>query len=66
MMCYNGYNANTITINVVGLKRKFAIEGEDYDAKEELLDEIFGKSQVPNSELFALDADLVNVINPSK
>lgn len=49
----NGY------FNVVGLKRKFAIEVEDYDAKEVLLDEIFSKSQVPNSELFALDADLV-------
>ena len=49
----NGY------FNVVGLKRKFAIEVEDYDAKEVLLDEIFNKSQVPNSELFALDADLV-------
>ena len=49
----NGY------FNVVGLKRKFAIEVEDYDAKELLLDEIFSKSQVPNSELFALDADLV-------
>ena len=49
----NGY------FNVVGLKRKFAIAVEDYDAKEVLLDEIFSKSQVPNSELFALDADLV-------
>ena len=49
----NGY------FNVVGLKRKFAIEVEDYDTKEILLDEIFSKSQVPNSELFALDADLV-------
>ena len=49
----NGY------FNVVGLKRKFAIEVDDYDEKEVLLDEIFSKSQVPNSELFALDADLV-------
>ncbi len=49
----NGY------FNVVGLKRKFAIEVNDYDAKEVLLDEIFSKSRVPNSELFALDADLV-------
>ena len=49
----NGY------FNVVGLKRKFAIEVEDYDEKEVLLDEIFAKSNVPNSELFALDADLV-------
>ncbi len=49
----NGY------FNVVGLKRKFAIEVEDYDEKEVLLDEIFSKSRVNNSELFALDADLV-------
>lgn len=49
----NGY------FNVVGLKRHFAIEVEDYDEKEVLLDEIFEKSKVPNSELFALDADLV-------
>ncbi|MDO4517934.1 MAG: DUF4357 domain-containing protein [Bacillota bacterium] len=45
--------------NVVGLTRRFAIEVEDYDEKETLLDEIFGKSRVPNSELFALDVDLV-------
>lgn len=49
----NGY------FNVVGLKRRFAIEVDDYDEKEVLLDEIFSKSRVPNSELFALDADLV-------
>ena len=49
----NGY------FNVVGLKRKFAIEVEDYDEKEKLLDEIFAKSNVQGSELFSLDADLV-------
>lgn len=49
----NGY------FNVVGLKRKFAIEVADYDEKEALLNEIFAKSKVPNSELFALDSDLV-------
>lgn len=49
----NGYS------NVVGLKRKFAIEVEDYDEKEQLLDDIFNKSRVQNTELFALDADLV-------
>lgn len=49
----NGY------FNVVGLKRRFAIEVDDYDEKEELLDEIFSKSRVPGSELFALDVDLV-------
>ena len=45
--------------NVTGLKRKFAIEVEQYDEKEKLLDEIFSKSRVPGTELFALDVDLV-------
>lgn len=49
----NGY------FNVVGLKRRFAIEVDGYDEKELLLDEIFSKSRVPGSELFALDIDLV-------
>ncbi|MBE5899243.1 MAG: DUF4357 domain-containing protein [Lachnospiraceae bacterium] len=49
----NGY------ANVVGLKRQFAIEVDDYDDKEALIDEIFSKSRVPNTELFALDIDLV-------
>ncbi len=49
----NGY------FNVGGLKRRFAIEVENYDAKEVLVDEIFCKSRVPNSELFAIDVDLV-------
>lgn len=49
----NGYS------NVAGLKRRFAIEVEDYDEKEKLLHEIFSKSNVPNTELFALDIDLV-------
>jgi hypothetical protein len=49
----NGY------YNVVGLKRFFAIELEDYDDKESLLHEIFSKHQVGASELFALDQDLV-------
>jgi hypothetical protein len=37
--------------NVVGLKRKFAIEVDDYDDKEALLGDIFSKSRVPNTEL---------------
>lgn len=49
----NGYS------NVVGLKRKFAIEVDSYDEKEELIHEIFSKSRVPNTELFATDIDLV-------
>ncbi len=49
----NGY------YNVVGLKRFFAIELEDYEDKENLLKEIFSKHQVGDSELFALDFELV-------
>lgn len=49
----NGY------YNVVGLKRAFAIEVEDYSEKERLLHEIFNKHQVAKSELFALDVELV-------
>jgi hypothetical protein len=49
----NGY------YNVAGLKRYFAIELEDYEDKENLLKEIFNKLQVGNSELFALDYELV-------
>lgn len=49
----NGY------ANITGLKRYFAIEVDDYDEKEIMLDEIFSKSRVLNTELFALDVDLV-------
>ena len=49
----NGYS------NVAALKRCFAIELDDYDEKEILLHEIFSKSQVGDSELFALNKDLV-------
>ena len=49
----NGYS------NVVALKRCFAIEVDDYDEKETLLHEIFSKSQVGDSELFALNKELV-------
>lgn len=50
---HNGYS------NVVGLQRKFAIKVDDYDEKEALLDDIFSQSRVPNTELFALDLDLM-------
>ena len=50
---HNGY------FNVVGLKRVFAIEVDEYDEKESMLDDIFSRSCVPNSELFALDIDLI-------
>ena len=49
----NGY------YNVVGLKRFFAIELEDYAEKEKLLHDIFNKHRVGESELFALDQELI-------
>ena len=49
----NGY------YNVSGLKRFFAIELEDYAEKETLLHDIFNKHQVGESELFALDQELI-------
>lgn len=49
---HNGYR------NVTGLRRRFAIEVEDYDEKERMLDDIFSKARVPGSELFALDINL--------
>ena len=44
--------------NVTALKRTFAIEVDDYDAKEALLHTIFEKSQVSDTELFALDVNV--------
>jgi hypothetical protein len=49
----NGY------YNVAGLKRFFAIELEDYVEKEALLHDIFNKHRVGESELFALDQELI-------
>lgn len=49
----NGY------YNVVGLKRVFAIELDDYKEKEILLHEIFNRQRIGESELFALDVELV-------
>lgn len=49
----NGY------YNVSGLKRFFAIEINDYKEKENLIHEIFNKQRIGDSELFALDYDLV-------
>ena len=50
---HNGY------VQIVGLKRRFAIEVEDYDEKETLIKEIFRKSNIENTELFAVNIDLV-------
>ncbi len=49
----NGYR------NVTGLKREFAIEVEEYKDKEGLLDTIFEKSRVSDTELFAVDKNIV-------
>lgn len=48
----NGY------ANVAGLKRKFAIEVDGYDEKEKLIHDIFSKSRIVGTELFALDIEL--------
>ena len=48
----NGYR------NITGLKREFAIEVENYDEKERLLQSIFSKSRLGDTELFSLDIDL--------
>ncbi len=44
--------------NVSGLHRYFAVEVDDYHEKEKLIHTMFSKSQVANSELFALDKKL--------
>ncbi len=49
----NGY------YNVAGLKKYFAMELSDYSEKERLIQEIFNKHRVEDSELFALDKELV-------
>lgn len=49
----NGYK------NVTGLKRRFAIEVEDYDEKETLIDNLFARSKVGNTELFSLNINEV-------
>ena len=54
----NGY------YNVVGLKRVFAIKVSDYQEKERLLQDIFSKQRLGQSELFALDSELVTRKRP--
>ena len=49
MLENNGYR------NVTGLKRQFAIELENHEEIEQLLDDLFAKSRVGNTELFSLD-----------
>lgn len=48
----NGY------ANITGLKRAFAIEVDEYDDKEKLIHDIFSKSRISNTELFALDIEI--------
>lgn len=49
---HNGYS------NVTGLKRRFAIEVEDYDEKEIMLDSILSRCNIDGTELFAMDVSL--------
>lgn len=49
---HNGY------CNVVGLKREFAIEVEDYEDKELLIHHVFNNNRVGDTELFAIDLEL--------
>lgn len=49
----NGYR------NVASMKRTFAIEVSNYEEKEALLSKIFEKSRVADTELFALDVNVV-------
>lgn len=49
----NGYR------NVAGLKRQFAIELDNYEEIETLLDDLFAKSRVGNTELFSLDVNKI-------
>ncbi len=49
----NGYR------NIAGLRRQFAIELEDYNEIENLLDDLFSKSRVGNTELFSIDLNKV-------
>lgn len=47
----NGYS------NVSGLKRRLAIEVDEYNKKERIIHDIFSKSRVGTSELFATDME---------
>lgn len=49
----NGYR------NVAGLKRQFAIEVDNHEDIEQLLDDLFAKSRVGNTELFSLDLNKI-------
>ena len=55
----NGYRRISV------LNREFAIEVDDYDEKENLLHELFSKSQVGKTELFSVDINLVKQLMSS-
>ena len=44
--------------NITVLKREFAIEVDGYDEKEKLIHDIFSKSRIVGTELFALDIEV--------
>ena len=44
--------------NISGLKREFAIEVDGCDEKEKLIHDIFNKSRIAGTELFALDIEV--------
>lgn len=50
---HNGYR------NITGVKRNFAIEVENYEGKEILMHTIFAQNRVGDTELFAVDINLV-------
>ena len=52
----NGY------ANITGLKREFAIEVDGYDEKEKLIHDIFSKSRIVGTELFALDIEVAKLL----